>query len=67
MKKVIEKIKVHLLDKKGASMMEYFILSVVALLIGAVVFELGASVRTGVRGGTGIVDDINGRLGFTEE
>lgn len=55
-------MKKYLKNRKG-SMMEYFILTVVALLIGAAVFTMGKSVKGGVERGTGVIDTINGRLG----
>lgn len=54
-------MKKYLNNKKG-SMMEYFIITVVALLIGAAVFTMGKSIKGGVEKGTSIVDTINGRL-----
>lgn len=54
-------MKRYLKNRKG-SMMEYFVLTVVALLIGAAVFTMGRSVRSGIDRGKSIVDTINGRL-----
>ena len=55
-------MKKYTSNKKGASMMEYFIITVVVLLVGAAVFAMARSVRDGVESGTGIVEDINGSL-----
>ena len=53
-------------NKKGASIMEFFIITVVALLVGAIIFELGGALRTGVNRGTEIVNNINTNLGAND-
>lgn len=60
---MIKKIKDRIANKRGASIMEFFILTVVILLIGAVVFQFGKSVKDGVEKGKGVVDSINGNIG----
>lgn len=49
-------------SKKGASTIEFFILTVVALLIGSGVFLLGAAVKEGVNIGTQKVKAVNNNL-----
>lgn len=45
---MLNKIKNRLKNKKGASMMEFFVLTIVVLLIGAIIFILGNNMRGGV-------------------
>ena len=42
------KIKNILKNKRGASIMEFFIMTIVALVIGAVIFLLGGKLKSGV-------------------
>lgn len=49
-------------NKKGASIIEFFIITVVALLVGAVIFSMGGAVKDGVEKGESIVEGINGNL-----
>lgn len=44
----MKNIKNILKNKKGASIMEFFILTIVVLLIGAIVFILGGNMKKGV-------------------
>lgn len=60
--KKFKEIKNTLKNKKGASIMEFFIITVVALLVGAVIFSMGGAVKEGVEKGESIVESINGNL-----
>lgn len=42
------KIKNILKNKRGASIMEFFIMTIVALVIGAIIFLLGGKLKSGV-------------------
>lgn len=46
--KKFKEIKNTLKNKKGASIMEFFIITVVALLVGAVIFIVGSNMKGGV-------------------
>lgn len=55
-------IKERLNNKKGASVMEFFILTVVALVVGAAIFGFGGQIKSGVDSGTKLVTEINKNL-----
>ena len=48
MKNKIKEIRNKYMNKKGASMMEFFVLTLVVLLIGAAVFIVSKVMRDGV-------------------
>lgn len=56
------KIKGLLKNKKGASMMDYFIISAVSILIGGAIFIMGSRVNDGIRTGTDRIQTINDTL-----
>lgn len=49
-------------NKKGASTMEFFILILVALLIGSGIFILGNTVKKGINSSKGKADSMNTTL-----
>lgn len=49
-------------NKRGASMLDYFILSMVSLLIGSAVMMLGGEVKKGINLGRDRVASINKTL-----
>lgn len=55
-------IKKYLKNKVGASMMDYFIISAVSILIGGAIFIMGSQVREGVQTGTNRIQTINETL-----
>lgn len=55
-------IKKHLKNKVGASMMDYFIISAVSILIGGAIFVMGSQVHKGVKIGTSRIETINETL-----
>lgn len=56
------KINKILKNKKGASMLDYFILSMVSLLIGSAVFAMGGEVKKGIGLSKDRVAKINANL-----
>ena len=53
------KLKKFLKNNKGASMMDYFIISAVAILVGGAIFVMGSKVNDGIREGTKNIVNIN--------
>lgn len=49
-------------NKKGASMIDYFIISAVSILIGGAIFVMGSKVHSGIKTGTSSIDRINETL-----
>lgn len=59
---MILKLAKWIKSKKGASMLDYFILSLVSLFIGSAVMMLGGEIKKGVNLGRDRVQSINKTL-----